>query len=86
MPNLACSKSSCTEEAVFRPVLILAFPGSAVGYRVRLDVHVCETHRRELRRTFATPRGQLLVERALKDRSKGAPDWSRCILSFEPIQ
>jgi hypothetical protein len=86
MPNLVCSKSSCTEVAAFRPVLVLAFEGSAVGYRIRLDVQVCDQHRRELRRTFRAPRGRVLVERALKDRSRGRPDWPRCRLWFERIQ
>ncbi len=85
MADLMCSKSSCTEVAAFRPVLILVFPGSAVRHRVRLDIQVCDKHRRELRRMLATTRGQLLVERALKDRRRGSPDWSRSRLGFEAI-
>ena len=85
MASPACSRNSCTNVARFRPVLVLVFPGSLVGYRIRLDVQVCETHRRELRNTFLTSRGRLLIERALKDRRRGLPDWNRSRLWFEPI-
>ncbi len=86
MASLPCSRNDCLEPARFRPVLVLIFPGSAIGYRIRLGVQVCEAHRRELRSTFATPRGQILIERALKDRSRGPPDWDRSRLWFERIQ
>jgi hypothetical protein len=85
MADLACSKNSCTEPAAFRPVLILVLSGNATGHSIRLDMQVCEKHRRELRHKFATPQGQLLVERALRDRSMGEPDWSRTRLWFVPI-
>lgn len=86
MAGPACSRNECLEPARFRPVLVLVFPDSAIGYWLRLDVQVCEAHRRELRSTFATPRGQRLVEQALKDRRRGLPDWPRCRLWFEQIQ
>lgn len=85
MATPPCSRDSCLEIARFRPVLILVLQASAVGYRIRLGVQVCEKHRRELRNTFLTTRGRLLVERALKDRTKGLPDWARSRLSFELI-
>ncbi|HEX9288329.1 MAG TPA: hypothetical protein VF904_02300 [Anaeromyxobacteraceae bacterium] len=80
-----CSRQGCTEEAEFRPVLLLVMAGSVLGHRIRLDIQVCEAHRRALRQSFSGVHGQVLVEQALKDRKRGTPDWARSRLYFERV-
>jgi hypothetical protein len=80
-----CSRQGCTEEALYRPVLLLVMAGSALAHRIRLELQVCDAHQRELRRTLSGVRGQVLVERALNGRGRGTPDWARTRLYFERV-
>jgi len=80
-----CSRQGCSGQAEFRPVLLLVMAGSVLGHRVRLDIQVCDTHRRELRQSLSGVHGQVLVEQALKERKRGTPDWARTRLYFERV-
>ena len=80
-----CSGQGCEATGAYRPVLVLFFEDRFVGHRVRLDVVVCESHRRELRTLFTGPRGQVLVERVLRACDRGHVDWARSRLYFERV-
>ena len=81
-----CSRHGCEKTGILRPVFfIVLFGRPAVVNRVSPAVHVCPTHQEALRRYFASPRGQRIVERQLFARCCDTVDWGGSRLVFTTV-
>jgi hypothetical protein len=72
----ACSRKGCVNAALFQPIVVLSVNGGQTLQRVRLRVRVCDLHREELRRIFASDDGRRLVTSALGAGHEWRPEWT----------